>query len=84
MITDKHGNKKKKIINVISKGDVVNIKNKVLPARTNRSNYINDNGVRSGSPGSRNNPNMDQLYSASLKSNDPKEFLKSNFKNEMK
>ena len=27
---------------------------------------------------------MDQLYSASLKSNDPKEFMKSNFKNEMK
>jgi hypothetical protein len=28
VITDKHGNKKKKIINIISKGDVANIKNK--------------------------------------------------------
>ena len=39
--------------------------------------------MRSGSPGNRNGK-MDEMYSASLKSNDPKQFLKSNFKNEMK
>ena len=59
MITDKHGNKKKKIINVISKGDVANIKNKQFPVKSNRSNYLNDNGVRSGSPGNRHTANMD-------------------------
>jgi hypothetical protein len=59
IITDKHGNKKKKIINIISKGDVANIKNMKFPAKSNRSNYLNDNGVRSGSPGNRQNANMD-------------------------
>ena len=49
----------KKIINVISKGDVANIKNKQFPAKSNRSNYLNDNGVRSGSPGNRHTANMD-------------------------
>lgn len=38
--------------------------------------------VRSGSPGNRNN--VDKLINLSLKSTDPKEFLKVNFNTEMK
>ena len=38
--------------------------------------------IRSGSPGNRNN--VEKIISQSLKSKDPKEFLKTNFKSDMK
>lgn len=64
-----------------------NIKNMPLePKKSKDGNQkrtiIRDRKLRSGSPGVRNKG--EDIYDQSLKSNDPKSFIESQFKSEMK
>ena len=56
IVTDRHGNKKKKIINVISASDMINIKNMPLKPEQSKGGLFKnfkDRKLRSGSPGVR-------------------------------